>query len=137
MFVELTGKNHDHEKMGGETMKKFAVFVFADSETKEGLGRVVNAMETVKELNENGYETKLFFDGYGTGWPTKLESKDHIAHPLYESIKSKINGACMFCATAFGTKGSVQQCSIKLVDEYDQHISIANLVSDGHQIINY
>lgn len=118
-------------------MKKFAVFVFADTETKEGLGRVVNAMEMIKELDENGHEVKLFFDGYGTGWPAKLVSKDHIAHKLYESVKGKVNGACMFCATAFGTKGGVQQCSIKLVDEYDQHISIGKIVSDGYHIINF
>lgn len=118
-------------------MTKFAIFVFADPETKEGLGRAVNAMEMVKELNGKNHEVKLFFDGYGTGWPANLSNKDHIAHKLFETVKGNVNGACMFCATAFNTKGGVQQCNIKLVDEYDQHISIAKLVSDGYQIINF
>jgi hypothetical protein len=118
-------------------MKKFAVFVFADNETKEGLGRVVNAMEVVKELAEANHDVKLFFDGYGTAWPAKLANKDHLAHGLYESVRRNIDGACLFCATAFDTKVGVQKCGLKLVDEYDQHISIANLVSDDYQIINF
>ena len=123
--------------VGGEIMKKFAIFVFADAETKEGLGRVVNAMEMVKELDKNDHEVKLFFDGYGTGWPAKLISKDHIAHQLFESIKRNVHGACMFCATAFGTKDSLQKCNVNLIDEFDQHISIAKLVSEDYQIINF
>jgi hypothetical protein len=118
-------------------MTKFAVFVFADNETKEGLGRVVNAMEAVKELSEANHDVKLFFDGHGTAWPAKLASKDHLAHNLYESVRKNIDGVCLFCAIAFGTKNGVQKCGLKLVDEYDQHISIANLVSDGYQIINF
>lgn len=118
-------------------MTKYAVFVFADPETKEGLGRVVNAMEMVKELEETGRDVRLFFDGYGTGWPAKLSGRDHIAHKLFEAVKGNINGACTFCATAFNTKGGIQQCSIQLIKEYDQHISIAKLVSDGYQIINF
>lgn len=118
-------------------MKKFAVFVFADNETKEGLGRVVNAMETVKELSETNHDVKLFFDGYGTAWPAKLSNKDHLAHDLYESVQKNIDGACSFCAAAFDAKSDIQKCGLKLVDEYEQHISIANLVSDGYQIINF
>ena len=118
-------------------MTKFAVFIFADPETTEGLGRVVNAMEMVKELREANHDVKLYFDGYGTGWPAKLSGKDHIAHKLFESVKGKDVGACTFCATAFNTKGGVQQSSIQLINEYDQHISIAKLVSNGYQIVNF
>lgn len=118
-------------------MTKFAVFVFSDNETKEGLGRVVNAMEAVKELSEANHDVKLFFDGYGTAWPAKLASKDHLAHGLYNTVIKNIDGACLFCATAFGAKDGIQKCGLKLVDEYDQHISIANLVTDGYQIINF
>lgn len=118
-------------------MAKFAIFVFSDCETKDGLGRVVNAMESVKELSEAGNDVKLFFDGYGTAWPEKLASKDHLAHNLYESVRNNISGACLFCATAFNAKDGIQKCNLNLVDEYEQHISIADLVSDGYHIINF
>ena len=118
-------------------MTKFAIFVFADPETKDGLGRVVNAMEAVKELDGAGHDVRLYFDGYGTACPAILSDESHIAHGLFESVHQNIVGACTFCATAFGTKTGIQKCSIALINEYDQHISIAKLISDGHQIINF
>ena len=53
------------------------------------------------------------------------------------SVRKNIDGACLFCATAVGAKDGVQKCGLKLIDEYEQHVSIANLVSDGYQIINF
>ncbi len=116
---------------------KAAVFVFADTETNEGLGRVVNAMVTVKELKQAGDDVRLYFDGTGTKWPAVLSKKDHVAHQLYESVKDKVAGACLFCASAFGARDSVQGCSVKLVDEYEQHVSVRALASGGFQIMNF
>jgi hypothetical protein len=75
-------------------MEKFAIFVFADPQTKEGLGRVVNTMEAVKELDEAGHKVNLYFDGYGTACPAILSSKDHIAHNLFDAVKGNVEGAC-------------------------------------------
>lgn len=116
---------------------KAAVFVFADTETNEGLGRVVNAMITVRELKQAGDDVRLYFDGTGTRWPAVLSKKDHIAHQLYESVKDRVAGACLFCANAFGAKDSVQACSVALVDEYEQHVSVRALASGGYQVMNF
>jgi hypothetical protein len=118
-------------------VKKVAVFVFADTETNEGLGRVVNAMITVKELKGAGDEVQLFFDGTGTRWLEELSRKDHKAHELYESVKDRVSGACLFCATVFGAKDSVQDCNVKLVNEFEQHVSVKKLLSDEYQIMNF
>jgi hypothetical protein len=116
---------------------KAAIFVFADTGTNEGLGRVVNAMITVKELRRAGDEVRLYFDGTGTRWPEELSKKDHIAHQLYESVKGSVSGACLFCATAFGAKESVQECKVRLLDEFEQHVSVKKLMSDGFHIMNF
>ncbi|HXV66849.1 MAG TPA: hypothetical protein VD731_06475 [Nitrosopumilaceae archaeon] len=118
-------------------MKKIAVFVLADIETHEDLGRVVNALEAVKQFKEVKDEVKLYFDGTGTKWISELSKKDHIANGLFEVVKDKIEGACEFCAGAFGASNSVQQCKIDLINEKDQHIDIQKLVSNGFQIINF
>ena len=118
-------------------MTKVAAFVFSDTDTNEGLGRVVNAMVTIKEFKKAGDEAHLYFDGVGTKWPSVLSKKDHIAHALYESVKDTIGGACLFCATAFGAKESVQKCDVELVDEFEQHISVKKLVSEKFQIMNF
>ncbi len=118
-------------------MKKIAVFVFADTQTHEGLGRVVNALETVKEFKIAGDDVRLYFDGTGTKWPGELVKKDHIANPLYELVRDNVEGACQFCARAFSAEDSVRQCKVELVNEFENHISVKRLVSDGYQIINF
>lgn len=118
-------------------MAKVAVFVLADTGTNEGLGRVVNALMAVKELKDSGEQVQLYFDGTGTRWPGELARKDHKANPLYESVKDKVSGACLFCATVFGAKESVQGCKVELVDEFEQHVSVKKLLSDGFSVLNF
>lgn len=118
-------------------MKKVAVFVLADIENHEGLGRVVNGLEAVKQFKDANDEVKLYFDGTGTKWISELSKNDHIAHGLFETVKDRIEGACQFCAQAFGAKDSVQRCKIELIKEKDQHINVQQLVSNGFHIINF
>lgn len=135
--VKFHFSNFNELSQGGETMKKVAIFVLADVETNEDLGRVVNALEAVKQFKEAKDEVKLYFDGAGTHWISTLSNKDHIANGLFESVKDKIEGACLFCAQAFGSKDAVQECKIDLVAEKDQHIDVQNLISNGFQIMNF
>jgi hypothetical protein len=116
---------------------KVAIFVLADVGTHEGLGRVVNALEAVKQFKEAKDDVRLYFDGTGPKWIHELSKKDHIDYGLFESVKDKLEGACLFCATAFGAKGAVQECKVQLIDEKDQHIDVRNLVASGFQIMNF
>jgi hypothetical protein len=116
-------------------MNKIAIFVLADTGSNEGLGRVVNALETAKEFKNE--DIRLYFDGTGTKWPAELAKEDHIAHKLYESVNNRVSGACSFCATAFGAKESVMKARVQLVSEHDDHISIRKLLSEGYQILNF
>lgn len=118
-------------------MTKVAVFVFADVGTDEGLGRVVNALEAVKQFKEAKDDVKLYFDGTGTRWIHELSKKDHIANGLFETVKDKVEGACLFCAIAFGAKDAVQDCKVDLIEEKDQHIDVKKLVSSGFMIMNF
>ena len=121
--------------VGGEITNKVAIFVFADTDINEGLGRVVNALETAKELKNE--DVRLYFDGTGTKWPAKLDREDHIAHQLYRSVTGKVTGACSFCAAAFGATESVKKSGIRLLDEFDQHVSVKDLLARGYQIMNF
>ena len=49
-------------------MPKAAIVVLADTETKEGLGRVANALTSAKEFKEEDHEVTVIFDGAGTRW---------------------------------------------------------------------
>jgi hypothetical protein len=117
--------------------QKVAVFVFADTISEEGLGRVVNAMMTVKEFRQAGQEARLYFDGTGTRWPQELDKPDHKAHALYSSIKNGAGGACLFCASVFGAKEAVKRSKVELLNEFEQHISVRNLLSEGYAVLNF
>ena len=74
-YVQTIKKSHGIQ--GGVKIKA-AIFVLADIESHEGLGRVVNALEAVKQFKEAKDDVKLYFDGTGTKWISELNKKDHI-----------------------------------------------------------
>lgn len=116
---------------------KAAIVVLADTETHEDLGRVVNALEAVKELKEAKDEVQLVFDGAGTKWVVELSKSDHKAHGLYEAVKDRVSGVCSFCAGAFGVKDAVKACGAPLVADYDGHPSFRKLLAQGYQVITF
>src|SRR5574341_905301 len=118
-------------------MAKIAVIVLAGKETHEGLGRVANALEAVKELKGAGDEVQLIFDGAGTEWVPELSNPEHMANPLFSSVRDRIVGVCDFCAGAFGVKEKVGECKLPLLSEFEGHPSIRKLISGGYQIITF
>ncbi len=118
-------------------MSKVAIIVLADTDTHEGLGRVVNALEAVKEFKEGRDDVQLIFDGAGAKWISELEKPDHKLHRLYVVVKDRIGGVCEFCAGAFGVKEKVVACGVKLAGEHDGHPSFKKLVSQGYQVITF
>src|SRR6516225_5786576 len=105
-------------------MAKVAIVVLADTETHWDLARVVNALVGVKELKEGGDEVTAIFEGAGTKWIKELANPEHRVHGLYEAVKDKIEGACGFCAAAFGVREAVRQSGVALLDEYERHPSL-------------
>ena len=47
-------------------MPSAAIILLADTETHEGMGRMANALTTVKEFKEAGDDAVVVFDGAGT-----------------------------------------------------------------------
>jgi len=47
-------------------MAKAAIVILADTESKEGLGRVANTLTAAKEFREEDHEVTIVFDGAGT-----------------------------------------------------------------------
>jgi len=58
-------------------MSKVAIIILADTETHESLGRVVNALEAVKEFKDDHDDVQLIFDGAGPRWIPELSKPDH------------------------------------------------------------
>lgn len=118
-------------------MIKAAIVVLADTETHEALGRVVNALETAKEMKDEGEDVTIVFDGAGTKWVPELSDKNHKVHPLFEAVNDKIEGVCHYCAGAFGVRHKIEKLDIPLLSEYDEHPSLLRLIREGYQIITF
>lgn len=118
-------------------MTKIAIIILAETGTHEALGRVVNALSFAKELHENGDEVRIVFDGAAVTFIPELEKEDHKAHPLYKATKPVIDGACKFCAKAFGVINEVRKTDVPLLDDYDDHPSLRGYVKDGYQLVTF
>ena len=68
-------------------MAQAASVVFADTDTPEGLRRVVKALTTAKEFKEAGDRALVIFDGAGTKWVAELSREDHKYHELWEDVR--------------------------------------------------
>lgn len=118
-------------------MLKIAIVMFSDTNTMEAMGRVSNAFMLAMEAAESGDELKIIFEGAGTKWIPELEKKDHKMHGLYMGLKSKITGVCDYCSAAFGVKSAVEAAGVPLLNEYKQHPSLRNLVSEGFSVMTF
>ncbi len=118
-------------------MHKVAIIVLAGTESKEGLGRVVNALEAVKELKEGAMDVRLIFDGAGTLWIPELARSEHPYHGLFEAVSDRIAGACRYCAQAYGVREAVEARSVPLLGEFEGHPSLRRLVAEGFQVLTF
>jgi hypothetical protein len=116
-------------------IKKIAIIVLADSNSDEGLGRIVNALAAAGEYNKAGDEVRIVFTGTGTKWPTNLEKPDHPAHGLYVAVKDLVDGACGFCANAFGQTEEMKKYAINLLTDSGPFMSYRQYTEAGFQLI--
>ncbi|CAN5331186.1 hypothetical protein BH23BAC3_BH23BAC3_26650 [soil metagenome] len=118
-------------------MNKVAVVVLAENGTHEALGRVLNALELAKEMQEEGDDVKVIFDGAGVTFIPELEKEDHDIHPVYQAVKPAIEGACKFCCKAFDVINEVNKTDVDLLDDYDDHPSLRSYIADGYQVVTF
>jgi hypothetical protein len=118
-------------------MVKAALVILAGTELREGLGRVVNALTTAKELRASGDEAVVVFDGAGTQWIATLADETHRYHALFEQARPAVRGACDYCAEAYGVRDQVEAAGIPLLDEYERHPSLRSLLVDGYDVVTF
>ncbi len=117
-------------------MPNAAIVVLAGTDSPSDLGRVVNALQTAQEFDDEGDQVSIIFDGAGTQWIPELADEDHDYHSLYAEL-TDLMSACHYCANAYGVADEVAESSATLLDEYEGHPSIRSLVVDGYEIITY
>jgi hypothetical protein len=118
-------------------MTKAATVVLADTDSAEGLGRVVNALTTAKELKETGDEVTVIFDGAGTKWIAELSKPDHKYSGLFDDVRDVVGGACAYCSRAYGVREDVERSGVELLDDFEGHPSIRGLLAAGYHVVTF
>lgn len=118
-------------------MLKVAVVVLSEMEEHQDLGRVVNALQVVKEFRKAGDDVELIFDGGGVVSAVQLADPEHQMHRAYELIEDKVVGICRYCARAFGVYEKAEELDLPFLAEFEQHPSLRARVVDGFQIITF
>lgn len=116
-------------------MTKAAIVVLSETNDHADLARVVNALETVKELKGAGDEVELIFDGGGVTSAVALADPEHRLHRLYTLVEDKVSGVCRYCARAFEVYEQAEALGIPFLAEYDQHPSLRSRIAKGYQVI--
>lgn len=118
-------------------MLKVAVVLLADIEANESWGRMANALETVKELQEAGDDVALVFDGAATRWLGPLSAPDHKYHKLFAEVRDRVDGACLYCARAFKVESEIRAAGIRLLSEHDDHPSLRKYLVAEYQVLTF
>jgi hypothetical protein len=114
-----------------------AIIILTGNETHADHGRLANGLEAAKEFAETeGDNLELIFDGAGTQWIADLEDPDNDHHELYSAVRDEAI-VCDYCAGAFGVTEAVEESGLTLVNEYEGHPSIRDLVDDDYEIITF
>lgn len=77
------------------------------------------------------------FDGVGTRWVPKLVNGGGPMSKIYRAVEDAVDGACAFCASAFGVKDTVQGTGVKLRSDYEGHPSPAGYLEYGYEIVTF
>jgi len=48
-----------------------------------------------------------------------------------------VDGACAYCARAYGAKDAIDEADFPLTAEYRDHPSLRSLVVDGYEVITF
>lgn len=118
-------------------MAKISVVVLADTESHADLGRMLNALELVKEAAQAGDQTELVFDGAGVKWIPELNNSEHKLHPIFEQVREFVAGACEFCANAFEVKEEIRAADVSFLSEFEGHPSLRQRVVDGFEVVTF
>lgn len=118
-------------------MLKSAIVVLASTETHEGLGRAVNALQTAREMKKAGDDVKIIFDGAGAVAAATIADPENQSHKLYQMVEDRVAGVCSFCADAFGVKEQVESAGIPLLEDFNNHPSLRSEMAAGYQIVTF
>ncbi len=78
-------------------MPAITFYILASPQTQEGVARLVNGLETARNLKQRGADVRIVFEGAGTQWIPEITSPQSKFYPLYRDLQDNVEGVCAFC----------------------------------------
>ena len=114
---------------------RVALVVFS---TLEGAGRsaIYRNMMFAQELDRQGDDVYLVFDGAGTTAAAAMLDREHPFHSLFSSVRHRLGGICAFCAEHYGVRTALEQAGLTMLAHDRGHLSLRRLLVEGRQIVS-
>jgi hypothetical protein len=110
---------------------------FSSGDTRESLGRVVNAFMGALEYIESDGEVQIIFDGGGTQAAAEFDKPDHKYHELFEKVRKRMTGVCSYCAGALKVKDKIEAANLPFSDQFKGHPSCKQLIEQGFDVLTF
>lgn len=101
------------------------------------MARVYRGLKTAAEFKAGGDDVTVVFDGSGVETLAAVSDANHPMHPLVESLRENVGGACSYCASAHKVKDAISDAGWSLRAEAAGELSIRQLAQEGRQILNF
>ena len=115
-------------------MHKIALVIYGKLEGSDN-SAIYRALMFAQELQRNGDDVTLVFDGAGSVAAAELAQPDHRFHPLFKDVRARVRGVCRFCAKSYGVLDAIEASGLPLLGDDRGHASLRALLEEGRQII--
>jgi len=130
------GSTTEAQTRDTDTEQKYAVLLNAGPDDRS---TAANGFNYVLELDDAGYEARLYLDGKATKWPAEFyENPDGPFNHEWTQIKRRdlLMGACGFCANAFEVAEAYEGSEVDLLSDGTEHApEVAQLANDGYELL--
>lgn len=116
-------------------MLKVAVILLAAADTPEGMGRMANALTTVRAARRRRRGPPALRRPGVTCNPSLVDPEQEYAK-LFDGLRP-VAAACLYCARAYGVKDAVETAGVPFADEFKDHPSMRGLLADGFDVITF
>lgn len=94
----------------------------------------LHALMNAQQLQDNGYEIKLIFEGKAVKWPAALAEQNN---QLYQQAKEKgiLAGICQGCARMLQVYEASVKTGLPMLSEMSGHAGMKPFIDDGYEVI--
>lgn len=117
-------------------MSEYAVLL---NSSTEDVWPTANGLEYALDLDEDGHEVDVYFDGAATQRPRQLAEKpNHPINNFFDEADDRglIAGACGFCADSFDATEGCGKASVDILGGAAEHAPRpSQLVDDEYELL--